>query len=569
MPPTPKKATRAYTTTAGERVTKFNDGTQNRVPVNPVPASVNPPVDLASGIPATVATAPASTLQTPPITPPTEVANETKSFGQEYLSGLQGEAQKRLDQAQAPITEGERSIREVMGLLNTEADTRTKLEETRGVTGIEEQMRRSEQSIAQQIAAIDDFDDSTVFNTEEMRIEGSKRDVTKATFGAQSAEYNLKRAIQRRGQASQLRATVAANAALQGNLELATEQVDKALKSIYDPIRQDLAMEQFFLQRNDKRFDAAQKEVSDLRLKEIDRQFEEIDRATMSVDSAVASGYAGADDIKKMTALSGDPTAQRAYAQSIIAKGAIQERLLNEAAQRSTISNNDLNRRKALMELALAGDPEAIAELNFDPGEPMRIQETAKEKIATTNELNRLDGVMGDIENILGNKVGLTTSSGQLRNATFSGLIGGQIINQQEDRNKFEQVVGTLPVVGNFVNAVSARNSKDDFLATANRLLTDKGFEALIDINERVRLTPITEMEVNLAFASANALNSAAKRDPETNRLVGFRMSEERVQEEFAKLYTATLNVQSEVAAISELGYDGYLQLLELQRQVQ
>jgi hypothetical protein len=105
-------------------------------------------------------------------------------------------------------------------------------------------------------------------------------------------------------------------------------------------------------------------------------------------------------------------------------------------------------------------------------------------------------------------------------------------------------------------------------LATANRLLTDKGFEALIDINERVRLTPITEMEVNLAFASANALNSAAIRD-DKNVLQGFRMSEERVQEEFAKLYTATMNVQSELAAISELGYDGYLQLLELQGQVQ
>jgi len=220
------------------------------------------------------------------------------------------------------------------------------------------------------------------------------------------------------------------------------------------------------------------------------------------------------------------------------------------------------------MELALAGDPEAIAELNFDPGAPMRIEETAKEKIATTNELNRLDGVMGDIENILGNKVGLTSSSGQLRNATFSGLIGGQIMNQQEDRGVVGQVVGTLPVVGNLINSVSARNSKDDFLATANRLLTDKGFEALIDINERVKLTPITEMEVNLAFASANALNSAAIRD-EKNVLQGFRMSEERVQEEFAKLYTATMNVQAEVAAISELGYDGYLQLLELQRQTQ
>ena len=323
MNPTTPKRTRAYTTTAGERVTKFSDGTETRVGANPAPTvpATPAPVDLASGIPATIATAPASTLQTPPITPPAEVANETKSFGQEYLNGLQADAQTRLDQAQAPITEGERSIREAMGMLNTEADTRTKLEQSRGVTGIEQQMRQSEQSIAQQIAAIDDFDDSTVFNTEEMRIDASKRDITKATFGAQSAEYNLQRAIQRRGQAAQLRSTVAANAALQGNLTLATEQVDKALKSIYDPIRQDLEMEQFFLTRNDKRFDAAQKEVSDLRLKTIDRQFAEIDRANELVDSAVSSGYATPDDIKSLVNLSGKPAAQSEQAQILIARG--------------------------------------------------------------------------------------------------------------------------------------------------------------------------------------------------------------------------------------------------------
>jgi len=53
MEPTPKKRTRAYTTTAGERVTKYSDGSETRVATqNPTTASTSTP---------TVPTAPPAT----------------------------------------------------------------------------------------------------------------------------------------------------------------------------------------------------------------------------------------------------------------------------------------------------------------------------------------------------------------------------------------------------------------------------------------------------------------------------------------------------------------------------
>lgn len=365
MEPTSKPRVKArYTTVDGRKMQSYSDGTseqvslptaQQKAQMNPTAASTSSPTvptapptpTIGAGIPASMATNQTPGVALPPVQQPPDTANEAKSFGQQYLSGLQTEAQARLDQAQAPITAGEQNIRSLMGLANTESATRDKLEESGGVNRIEEQMRRAEQSIAQQIAQIDDFDDMTAFNTEDMRIDASKRDVTKATFGAQSAEYNLQRALSRRGQAAQLRATVAANAALQGNLELATEQVDKALKSIYDPIKQDLAMEQFFLQRNDKRFDTAQKEVSDLRLKEIDRQFAEIDRANAVVDAAVASGGASGEEIQKMVSLSVDPIEQRNYAISILARTNSSDRALERELKNMQISNiqDEINNR--------------------------------------------------------------------------------------------------------------------------------------------------------------------------------------------------------------------------------
>lgn len=558
MNPTTPKRTKAYTTTAGERVTKFADGTETRVSANPAPtaptAPANTPVDLASGIPATVATAPASTLQAPPIVPPAEVANETKSFGQEYLNGLQADAQARLDQAQAPITEGERSIREAMGMLNTEADTRTKLEQSRGVTGIEQQMRQAEQSIAQQIAAIDDFDDSTVFNTEEMRIDASKRDITKATFGAQSAEYNLQRAIERRGQAAQLRSTVAANAALQGNLELATEQVDKALKSIYDPIRQDLAMEQFFLTRNDKRFDAAQKEVSDLRLKTIDRQFAEIDRATSLVDGAVASGYASGDDIKQMTALSGNPQAQAQYALQVAGRGAREKVALERMAANASIAASATSRRANLMDLAIAGDTQAIAELGFDPGAPARNLAEFEEDKALTAQIDQQNDIVGRLEKALGMTSSINASTGFVQ----SGFLSGQA-------NRTGLLERT-PVIGKVVAGARGVQEKTEFLSEMQYLLQGEGFQQFSKLKEQgVNLTPVSELEFEKIMQSANRLNTLA--EVKDGKIVGFgNVNPKVIEQEINTMIAGAAKIRDEKAAIKNIGYETYLELQALQQ---
>lgn len=287
--------------------------------------------DLTSGIPASQVDTKAPSLNIPEVTPLPDTAGEAKSFGQSYLQNLQAEAQKRLQTAEAPITEGERNIRELMGIVGNESATRTQLETQAGIPDIQEKMRQAEQSISNQIAAIDDFDDSTAFDTEKMRIDASKRDLTKGTFGAQAAEFNLQRAIQRRGQAAQLRATIAGNLALQGNFAAATEQVDKALKSIYDPIKNELQLEKFFLERNDKRYESAQKEAADLRMKEIDRTFADIDAANSLVTGAVNAGYASPEDITKVMAMK-DPAEQKEYSLSLISRGIQRARAESAAA---------------------------------------------------------------------------------------------------------------------------------------------------------------------------------------------------------------------------------------------
>lgn len=346
MPPAPTtapKRTKAYTTTTGERVTKFSDGTEKRVapipaisPVTALPAPVTPPT---TNIPVGAIDGAPQGLQLPDLPQISDAAGPAKTAAGAFLEQAQAQADVKLKETETKGSASENKIRELMGLANTESATRDKLEDTRGVTGIEEQMRNAEESIARQIAEIDAFDLQNVTDLEGMRIDGSKRDLSKRTFGAQAAEFNLQRTVERAGMAAGLRATVAGNLALQGNLEAATEQVDKALKAIYDPIKQGLEMEKFFLERNDVRLGEDRAEARELRMKGIDRQFAEIDRANSVVDAAVASGGASPEEIKKMVDLSGDPVEQRNYAMSILARTNSADRALEVELKNIQIDN--------------------------------------------------------------------------------------------------------------------------------------------------------------------------------------------------------------------------------------
>lgn len=306
-----------------------------------------------------------------------------------------------------------------------------------------------------------------------------------------------------------------------------------------------------------------------------------IEEAKAYHDLAIQTGFMSPADVARFNELEGNPAAQRELAQKIIAQSSVDERALADAAKRASIAASATARRKNLVDLALFGDPSAIRELGFDPTallkeaeEKERAEAEAEEKAEATkkadDEIKRLDDNIADIDRLLGNKVGLSTSSGVFRNAVISGALGGQIIKQQGGRETmFEKVIGVTPVVGNVVNAVSANQQKKDWLALVNTMATREGFESLIEINERVRLTPITEYEVNLAFRAANALNSARIEDKETKRLLGFSMSEEEVERNLNVIRKSFVSLRSDVSANYTYGSEGIEQLVELKNNYQ
>ena len=285
---------------------------------------------------------PVATLESPakpldiPTTPVTQVdATGAVGVAQTYLN----EQQKALESAQTPVSDSEARIKELMGLRSKEAETKAQLEKQAGIQGKTDAYNKIISNIQRQTAGIQGFDDDAFYGIEEQRLDASKRDLTKGVFGAKEQQMNLQNAIARRAKVSDLQGSLASASLLQGDLESAREQIKSSLAAIYDPIKQDIQDEMFFLQRADTRLSAAQQEKANAKRTVLQAQMDAIASAENLVSDAVGIGIATADDVKQMQALSGNPEAQKAYAQEIVARAA--RNLYNEARAPKGVSAPD------------------------------------------------------------------------------------------------------------------------------------------------------------------------------------------------------------------------------------
>jgi hypothetical protein len=226
----------------------------------------------ANNVPISGIATPTPSVQLPPVQPLTNEVPAVRSAGETTLSALEAETKARETEAANRLSDSDRRIQEAVGILGTQEQTRSQLETQAGVDRFSKDLTKFQQSLRQQMADLDQFDVDNTNTLEQMRVDASKRDLTKRTFGAMSAEANIQMAVERANKVAQTRATIAAIDVTQGNLQAATQQVDKALKAIYEPVKMGLEMEMMFNQRNFQLFTAAQKEASNARMLSIQRE---------------------------------------------------------------------------------------------------------------------------------------------------------------------------------------------------------------------------------------------------------------------------------------------------------
>lgn len=361
-----------YSTTGGTRTQIDDTSPTQRVQQKQTTSTASPELTALANAPVnqTKTNVPVATLETPakpldiPTTPVTQVdATGAVGVAQTYLN----EQQKALETAQTPVSDSEARIKELMGLRSKEAETKKSLEKQAGIQGKTDAYNKIISNIQRQTAGIQGFDDDAFYGIEEQRLDASKRDITKGVFGAKEQQMNLQNAIARRAKVSDLQGSLASASLLQGDLESAREQIKSSLAAIYDPIKQDIQDEMFFLQRADTRLSAAQKEQSDAKKLVLQSQMDSIANAEKLVSDAVISGGATPEEVKQMQQLSGDPVAQSNYAQAILGRVAVQQRNDTIATQRASRYASSLSARSSLMDLAIKGDTQAISELGFDP----------------------------------------------------------------------------------------------------------------------------------------------------------------------------------------------------------
>jgi hypothetical protein len=469
----------------------YDTATRSAIPQAPV---------NASNVPASVLSTPTPELQMPPA-PIVPMDTGAVAEGRTLLDQETARAQQAAQQATQTVSESEQAVRGLFGMTQTEAQTRQQLEGKAGVEGFSQDLRKFQESLRRQVAELDQFDVDNVNTLEQMRVDASRRDITKRTFSAMSAEANIQMAVERANKVASTRATIAAIDVTQGNLQAATEQVDKALKAIYEPIRQQLQMEMFFLERNDRRFDAAQKDLANTRMMQIQREQAQMDRATINAEAAVATGFATPDEVMQLTQLAGDFEGQNKLAQQIIGRASRSKIQQEQAAISASRSASAWNQRAAAYDLAMNGDPAAIEFLGFDPRQSnMTLQDSFNFINATAED----DRILNNLDKVLVSDSALAASTGVSRFAlgTAAARFGlpsagvGAVVGSKVP------VAGTiLGGVGGFVAGtaggyVKVANEKKELLGALSSLSNTAAFTKLREYKEAgISFGQLTEAE--------------------------------------------------------------------------
>lgn len=420
-----------------------------------VPPSTNIPVAaIENNSPAPV--------QVPPVSfDPNQSLQSALTASEQVFEGERVRSEQELAAASNKESATDARLKELFGVMGQAPQVKKALEDQQGL----EQKKRIVNQITAKAGLVADDLDLFKLNTEAVsrqnELEASKRDFTKGTFSAADTRMRTERALEANTRASELVGLRAQYAIAEGNVTLANEAVAQAMDIFYKPIEMELELEKKFFDRNTSRMNEAQRSAADVRLKQAEARGAEIRDAKVNVSAAVASGYATAEDVAQMNALSGDPEAQNNYANQVIARGQRQKLAEERAARAASNSATSWTQRAQAYELATLGDPDAIAYLGFDPrATGMDMQEVFDYQ----NKSMETQKIFDNITEILNNPRGIKASTGISQNVlTESILTGGVLapVSYVQIGNQKMNVMGALSSLTNTATFQEMRRLKD------------------------------------------------------------------------------------------------------------
>lgn len=459
----------------------------------------------------------ATAYNVPPFTaaPTTDTTDLDKLISQ-YTSGTQ--EQTSLSTERSAISD---SIKETLARLVGEEGKKAELETAAGIPDLSKTLNELVNQIRQ--TNVGAFEAS---QTQEDRLAP-----TFAILGTQ-ARIERQRAVKNFGLA-------AAAEAVQGNIALANDNVQRALDAEFRPLEEVLEYQKFLYESNKDDLERADKQAADRlnillaeRTRILENQKAE-KSAVQNIMLAAAQSGAPSNVLQKIS----EATPEQAIALATQYLGADFKRQAEQIAFDNGIKTREmqmkelefkLNRRVALAQLAASGDASAIAELGYDP----------RDKQLTVEEIAKLEGTQATfgrdlttISNALLNDSGLQSSSGLVR----GGVIGGL----------FEGGASPLGVLSYATGYTSSK--RQDFIADAGYIIKNLTFNKIKELSDQgVKLTPISEKELKAMGDASNVLVSAARFDDSGN-LTGFELSEDKVREQLGLIQTHYQNAIADI----------------------
>ena len=369
------------------------------------------------------------------------------------------------------------------------------------------------------------------------RISSGGQGQSKVFEAAQLGELSREEAVQVGNQALLVEA-------LQGNYSTAKEIALETANFAFQD-------RQFELQNLSTQFEALQGIVDSQEQQVIQRELADLEDLRANVNAAINSGAATVEEMQQLTSLDLPDDQKKALAQQIASRGAASDRQLSQAAQRAQTYAANLSARKSLLELAEAGDPDAVTQLGYDPNNlPLTHEEiTTNENLyaGVLEDLARVDGMLGSDEAVRG-------VTGVIRNESALSLGGlGALFDPSGGKKLTEDPLGALaekiPVAGNLLQGINAANQRDELLSNASYIIKNLTFENFAELKERgVNLTPISNAELSQIAQASSVIASMARYDKEGN-LTHFVGSENKLRDELTKVRNSYSKVQDELNA--------------------
>lgn len=433
--------------------------------------------------------------------------NDPQAF---ILSSLYGDRDpSRTEELAGDIRESRTDL--VSGTEEALTETRRRAEETTGIGERSQALAETNEKIAQR---------QTRFRRElrAFELDAERRGVAREFF--QSERQKLEADA-----TAELADLYIIQNAQSGNVEAARDYIDTAVNNRYRSIEIELAQKQAELEELIPTLQAEEKERAmsmQIALQERARNLNtEKEEATAKRELALQAAANGAP-----STLVNQITNAESVNDAIVASSPYVGLLQRQAAARQA-SNAALTRRAKLIELAQAGDPDALKELGVLGQKILQDQADAQllaeyqRNLGITAEVNTLDQLLATAEAALSNESGLKIGVGN-----YQGL------QQTGEALKSSAQFGPLaPTVAPFKYA-ELTAQKEDFLNDVAFIAQNVAFDKFIDLKSQgVAFGGTSNAELKKIDSAAAALSASLVLDPLTGQPIRISGSEAKFKE--------------------------------------